>query len=330
MRDRGDPSSTIKPIATMMNHATTEVFFDDLELPADALIGEEGKGFRYILDGMNAERILIAGGVHRRRPLLHRPRRRLRQRAGRLRPADRRQPGRPVPARARPHGRSQAADLMRWKAAALYERRRPLRGGGEHGQVPRLGGLLGGGQRGLDTHGGFGFAAEYDIERKFRETRLYQIGADQQQPGAGVRRPARARPAALLLMAVELDPGAAAPLRSLLFAGATRPDLVAKLPRAGADAVIVDLEDSVPEDRKEAARAALPELVASAAGARVMVRINGSATPWHEADLAAAAALPLAGVLQPMVERAEELAATRGAAARGGAARRRARVGARG
>ena len=115
-------------------------------------------------------------------------------------------------------------------------------------------------------------------------------------------------------MDLGLDPGAAPPLRSLLFAGATRPDLIAKLPRAGADAVIVDLEDSVPEDRKAEARAALPELVAGAAGdggVRVMVRINGSATPWHEADLAAVAALPLAGVLHPMVERAEELAATR-------------------
>ena len=105
MRDRGD-ELTIKPIKTMMNHATTEVFFDDLELPADALIGEEGEGFRYILDGMNAERILIAaecigdGRFFVERAVAYAAR------ARRLRPADRRQPGRPVPDRHAPTWRS--------------------------------------------------------------------------------------------------------------------------------------------------------------------------------------------------------------------------------
>ena len=92
---------TIRPIRTMMNHATTEMFFDNLRVPADNLIGEEGKGFRYILDGMNAERILIAAEVHRRRQVVHREGHRLRQGARRVRPADRPEPGRAVPDRAR-------------------------------------------------------------------------------------------------------------------------------------------------------------------------------------------------------------------------------------
>ena len=95
---------TIRPIRTMINHATTEVFFDDLEVPAANLLGEEGKGFRYILDGMNAERILIARRVHRRRALVHREGDCVRERARGLRPADRPEPGRPVPDRARLHG----------------------------------------------------------------------------------------------------------------------------------------------------------------------------------------------------------------------------------
>jgi citrate lyase subunit beta/citryl-CoA lyase len=97
-------------------------------------------------------------------------------------------------------------------------------------------------------------------------------------------------------------------IRSLLFAGATRPDLVAKLPAVGADAVVIDLEDAVPENEKDAARAALPTLVESAAGARVMVRVNGAATPWFEPDIEAVAALPVVGVVVPKVERVEDLA----------------------
>lgn len=86
-------------------------------------------------------------------------------------------------------------------------------------------------------------------------------------------------------------------MRSLLFAGATRPDLVAKLARSGPDAVAIDLEDAVPPDAKEEGRAALADLVASVAGPRVYVRVNGAATRWFEEDLAAVAALPVAGVL---------------------------------
>lgn len=100
-------------------------------------------------------------------------------------------------------------------------------------------------------------------------------------------------------------------MRSLLFAGATRPDLVAKLGRSGPDAVAIDLEDAVPVEAKDAARAALPELVPTVEGPRVFVRVNGPATGWFEADLAAAAALDVAGVVVPEVESAADLARAR-------------------
>lgn len=106
---------------------------------------------------------------------------------------------------------------------------------------------------------------------------------------------------------------AARPIRSLLFAGATRPDLVAKLDRAGADAVVIDLEDAVPAEAKGEARAALPELVASVARTPVFVRVNAVATSWFEADLEAVAALPLAGIVLPKTEAAEDLERVRGA-----------------
>jgi citrate lyase subunit beta / citryl-CoA lyase len=96
-------------------------------------------------------------------------------------------------------------------------------------------------------------------------------------------------------------------MRSLLFAGATRPDLVAKLARGGPDAVAIDLEDAVPTAAKVEARAALPGLVATVAGPRVFVRLNGPATAWFEDDLAAAAALPIAGVVLPKAERPEDV-----------------------
>jgi citrate lyase subunit beta/citryl-CoA lyase len=97
-------------------------------------------------------------------------------------------------------------------------------------------------------------------------------------------------------------------IRSLLFAGAGRPDLVAKLSGTDADAVVIDLEDAVPASDKDAARAALRELVESAGGARVLVRVNGAATPWFAADVEAVAGLPAAGVVLPKAERPEEVA----------------------
>jgi acyl-CoA dehydrogenase len=172
MRDRG-PQLTIKPIATMMNHATTEVFFDGLELSESALVGELGKGFRQILAGMNAERILIAaecigdGRFFIDRAVSY--------------SSEREVFGRPIGANqgvqfpiARAHMAVEAADLMRWKAASLYE------SGENTGAEANMAKYLASeaswsaANAAMDAHGGFGFAAEYDIERKFRETRLYQ------------------------------------------------------------------------------------------------------------------------------------------------------------
>jgi acyl-CoA dehydrogenase len=173
MRERGE-SLTIKPIRTLMNHATTEVFFDDLELPADALVGEEGKGFRYILDGMNAERILIAGECVGDGRFFT-------ERASAY-ASERHVFGRPIGANqgvqfpiAKAHMAIEAASLMRWKACSLYEQGRPC--GPEANMAKYLAAEASwqAANACLDTHGGFGFAQEYDIERKFRETRLYQV-----------------------------------------------------------------------------------------------------------------------------------------------------------
>lgn len=99
----------------------------------------------------------------------------------------------------------------------------------------------------------------------------------------------------------------AQPIRSLLFAGATRPDLVGKLDRAGADAAVIDLEDAVPAEAKDAARAALPELLAAVERTPVFVRVNAAATSWFEADLEAVAALPVAGLVLPKAEAREDV-----------------------
>ena len=173
MRERGD-SLVINPIKTLMNHATTEIFFDDLQLPADALIGEEGKGFRYILDGMNAERILIAGEcIGDGRWFVEK---------ASAYAGERTVFGRPIGANqgvqfpiARAHMAIEAADLMRWKACWLYEQGAPC--GAEANMAKYLAAEASwqAANACVDTHGGFGFAAEYDVERKFRETRLYQV-----------------------------------------------------------------------------------------------------------------------------------------------------------
>lgn len=173
MRDR-DGELTIRPIRTMMNHSTTELFLDDLRLPADALIGEEGKGFRYILDGMNAERILIAGECVGDGNWFVR---RAVQYAG-----QREVFGRPIGANqgvqfplARAHMALEAANLMRWKAIWLHEARRPC--GAEANMAKYLASEASwqAANACLDAHGGIGFATENDIERKFRETRLYSV-----------------------------------------------------------------------------------------------------------------------------------------------------------
>ena len=165
---------TIRPIKTMLNHATTEVFFDGVELPADALLGVEGSGFRQILDGMNAERILIAAEcVGDGRWFIEKAARYASQRIVFGRPIGANQ-GVQFPI-ARAHAAVHAADLVRREAAALFD------AGADCGAEANMAKLLASeaswlaANACLDTHGGFGFAADFDVERKFRETRLYSI-----------------------------------------------------------------------------------------------------------------------------------------------------------
>lgn len=165
---------TIKPIVTMMNHATTELFIDGLEVPADSLIGEEGKGFGYILDGMNAERILIAAEcIGDARWFVSKGARYASQRQVFGRPIGQNQ-GVQFPL-ARAHAATEAAALMVRKAAGLFD------GGKKCGAEANMAKLLAAeaswaaADACVQTFGGYGFAEEYDVERKFRETRLYQV-----------------------------------------------------------------------------------------------------------------------------------------------------------
>jgi alkylation response protein AidB-like acyl-CoA dehydrogenase len=171
---RNLPGLVIKPIRTMMNHNTTEVFFDDVVIPADALIGEEGNGFRYILDGMNAERILIAAEcIGDGRFLLERATRYAADREVFGGPIGRNQ-GVQFPL-ARAYAQLRAADLMRFDAAERYDRGEPCGSEANLAKLLASDASWAAANAALDTHGGFGFAVEYDIERKFRETRLYQV-----------------------------------------------------------------------------------------------------------------------------------------------------------
>jgi len=165
---------TIKPIRTMMNHATTEVFFDNARIPASSLIGQEGNGFRYILSGMNAERILIAAEcVGDAKWFLAK---------GAAYAKDRVVFGRPIGVNqgvqfplARAYAHMIAAEAIVYRAAAMYDA--GLDPGIEANSAKMLAADASweAGEACLQTHGGFGFAEEYDIERKFRETRLYQV-----------------------------------------------------------------------------------------------------------------------------------------------------------
>jgi acyl-CoA dehydrogenase len=165
---------TIRPIRTLMNHATTEIFLDGVEVPADALVGEEGKGFRYILDGMNAERILIAaecvGDGHW-----------FLDKASRY-ASERVVFGRPIGANqgvqfplAQAYAAIEAADLVRYRAAWLFEQGEPCGADANMAKLLASEASWQAANACLDAHGGFGFAEEYDVERKFRETRLYLI-----------------------------------------------------------------------------------------------------------------------------------------------------------
>ena len=174
MREAKGRGLTIRPLRTMMNHATTEVYFDGLEVPAANLIGEEGKGFRYILDGMNAERILIAAEcVGDARWFIAKATEYAKEREVFGRPIGQNQ-GVQFPI-ARAYAATEAAALMVERAASMYER------GESCGAQANMAKLLAAdaswqaADMCLQTHGGFGFAEDYDVERKFRETRLYQV-----------------------------------------------------------------------------------------------------------------------------------------------------------
>ncbi len=164
----------INPIRTMMNHATTQIFFDDLRVPAENLIGEEGQGFRYILSGMNAERILIAAecigdakwfitkAAHyaKERELFGRP---IGQNQGVQFPI------------ARAYAQMRAAELMVHEATRKYDVGEDIGAEANMAKLLAAEASWAAADMCVQTHGGFGFAEEYDIERKFRETRLYQV-----------------------------------------------------------------------------------------------------------------------------------------------------------
>jgi acyl-CoA dehydrogenase len=165
---------TVNPIHTMVNHETNEVFFDDVRIPASALVGEEGNGFRYILDGMNAERILIAAEcIGDGRWFVERSSRYATERVVFDRPIGQNQ-GIQFPI-ALAHVHVEAADLMRWRAADLFDTSQPCGAEANMAKLLAADASWEAANAALQTHGGFGMATEYDIERKFRETRLYQI-----------------------------------------------------------------------------------------------------------------------------------------------------------
>ncbi len=174
MRQARGKGLSIKPIRTMMNHATTEVFFDNLRIPADSLIGEEGQGFRYILSGMNAERILIAAEcIGDAKWFIEKASAYAKQRVVFGRPIGQNQ-GVQFPI-ARAYIGMRAAELMVREAAALFDAGKDA--GAEANMAKHLAAEASWAAADMcvQTHGGFGFAEEFDIERKFRETRLYTV-----------------------------------------------------------------------------------------------------------------------------------------------------------
>jgi len=165
---------SIKPIRTMMNHSTTEVFFDGLEVPEKNLVGEEGKGFRYILSGMNAERILIAAEcVGDAKWFIARATAYAKERVVFGRPIGQNQ-GVQFPI-AKAYTAMRAASLMVEKAAALFEAGKDCGAEANMAKMLAADAAWEAANMCVQTHGGFGFAEEFDIERKFRETRLYQV-----------------------------------------------------------------------------------------------------------------------------------------------------------
>lgn len=174
LQDARGQGLTVTPIETMMNHSTNQVFFDDIKVPAENLVGEEGKGFRYILDGLNAERILIAGecvgdgfwfveracAYAKDRIVFDRP---IGQNQGIQFPI------------ARAYVNLEAANLMRFRAAELFDGNQPCGAQANMAKLLAADASWEAANVAVQTHGGYGFATEYDVERKFRETRLYQV-----------------------------------------------------------------------------------------------------------------------------------------------------------
>jgi alkylation response protein AidB-like acyl-CoA dehydrogenase len=165
---------TITPIRTMLNHATTAVYFDGLRIPAENLIGVEGRGFRYILDGMNAERILIAAECIGDADWF--------TRTATAYAKGRVVFGKPIGANqgvqfpiAAAYAQAQAARLMVYRAAALFDAGQPCGPEANMAKMLAADASWKAADTCLQTHGGFGFAEDYDVERKFRETRLYQV-----------------------------------------------------------------------------------------------------------------------------------------------------------
>jgi len=174
LKDAVGHGMTVRPIRNMVNHETNEVFFDHLEIPAANLIGEEGQGFRYILDGLNAERTLIAAEcIGDAYWFVDKARRYATDRQVFGRPIGQNQ-GVQFPIAA-DYIETEAANLMRFKACALFDAGQPC--GAEANMAKYLAAKASweAANTCLQTHGGFGFACEYDVERKFRETRLYQV-----------------------------------------------------------------------------------------------------------------------------------------------------------
>src|SRR5437879_9753944 len=165
---------TSRAIRTMMNHAATELFFDDVEVPADTLVGDEGQGFRYLIDGLNAERILIAAEcVGDGRWFIDRASRYAKQRVVFNRPIGQNQAVQfPI---ARAHVNVETADLMRIRAAELFDRGEPCGAEANMAKLVAADASWEAANVAVQTYGGFGFAEEYDVERKVREGRLDQV-----------------------------------------------------------------------------------------------------------------------------------------------------------
>jgi acyl-CoA dehydrogenase len=174
LRDAERRGMTVRPIRNMVNHETNELFFEDFEVPAENLVGEEGRGFRYILDGMNAERILIAAEcVGDGYWFVDKARHYGSERIVFGRPVGQNQ-GVQFPL-ARAYANVRAADLMRYEAARLFDAGQPVGAEANMAKLLAADASWEAANVCLQTFGGFGFAAEYDVERKFRETRLYQV-----------------------------------------------------------------------------------------------------------------------------------------------------------